>query len=141
MEFWKDLKWTVISGCQIIFRAFIFSTNKIQGPIIFSKNWNCDEKWDIYHNYYKNYISTFQWKWMTIIHDENFEETFMIFMNEWRWPWYWTVQNWFLLMTNTKKRHCVYPLYPTIFRKHVFNLITLEGCLTKKKCYFQSVSS
>ena len=101
--FFKHLNWTVISDFEIIFPTFIIATNKIQGLIIFSNDKKISKSWQ---NYFKNYICTFQWKWFlnddVLIHDENFEAIFMVFMNEWRWPWYWTVQNWFLLMMNTR---------------------------------------
>ena len=35
---------------------------------------------------------------------------------------------------------CLPYVYPTIFRKHVFNLITLKGCLTKKMLFSISFS-
>ena len=48
-------------GCQIIFPAFIISTNKIQGLFIFSNDKKISKSWQ---NYFKNYICTFQWKWI-----------------------------------------------------------------------------
>ena len=119
--FFKDLNWTVISDFEIIFPTFIIATNKIQGLIIFSNDKKISKSWQ---NYFKNYIRTFQWKWiLKRWRPYSWWEFLRDFYGFYEWVTLTLVLNCPKLISTDdeyKKRHGVYPMYIPRFSGYAF---------------------
>ena len=119
----------------------------MQGSFEVMKNFKIVTKSDkiIIIDYYKNYISTFQWKWiLKRCCAYTWREFWRDFYGFYEWVTSTLVLNCPKLISiddKYKKRHDSYPFYiPRFFGYAFFYLIAPEGCLTPK-WWFQSVFS